>query len=210
MNDDGSQGLAPWLTALASAAPSPGGGAAAALSAAAAAGLISMVCNLTIGKPKYAEHEALMKRVLARAESLRGEALSLADDDAKAFDAVIDAYKLPRSTPEEQGARAAQIEATTVAAAQVPLRAAALAAEIVGMAEQILPGANVNVLSDVAVAAINARAALEASVVNVEVNLAGLKDAAKKATLAAELERFRAPVRSAEAVVKAVRERIAR
>ncbi|HLU26880.1 MAG TPA: cyclodeaminase/cyclohydrolase family protein, partial [Glycomyces sp.] len=62
-----------WLTDLASELPAPGGGAAAGMNAATGAALVSMVCNLTIGKPKYAEHEAVMREALAEAERLRAE-----------------------------------------------------------------------------------------------------------------------------------------
>ena len=57
-----------WLDALASSAPAPGGGAAAALEAAMAAALLEMVCNLTIGKPAYAEHDDTMTSVRDRAD----------------------------------------------------------------------------------------------------------------------------------------------
>src|SRR5213595_3084712 len=64
-----------WLTELASESSAPGGGAAAALNAAVGAALISMVCNLTIGRPRYAEHDESNKHALDAAEALRGVAL---------------------------------------------------------------------------------------------------------------------------------------
>ncbi len=71
-----------FLEALASGEPVPGGGAAAALQAAVGAALVSMVCNLTIGREKYREHEATMVQTLREAEELRGRALGLAAADA--------------------------------------------------------------------------------------------------------------------------------
>ena len=63
--------IEPFLAALASSSATPGGGSAAAIIGAMGAALVSMVCNLTIGKKKYAEVEGEMKDVLAKAEALR-------------------------------------------------------------------------------------------------------------------------------------------
>ena len=82
MNDESIGG---WLDELASSAPAPGGGAAAALETAMAAALVEMFCNLTIGKPAYAEHEATISSVRDRATEIRAEALLLAAEDAAAF-----------------------------------------------------------------------------------------------------------------------------
>ncbi|MFI1991794.1 cyclodeaminase/cyclohydrolase family protein [Actinoplanes sp. NPDC020271] len=202
------QTVGSWLDDLASEAPAPGGGAAAAMNAAVGAGLVAMVCNLTIGKPRYAEHEPLMRRVLASVTDLRAQAVQLAADDAVAFSAVTDAYKLPKDTDADKAARTEAIQAALIGAADVPLRTAAVAAAIIGHAEQIIDGANVNVLSDVAVAAASARAALDSAVINVEINLGAMKDAAQRDSLRTELAKHAAAIDTATAVVSAVRERI--
>jgi methenyltetrahydrofolate cyclohydrolase len=197
-----------WLDELASAAPAPGGGAAAAMLAAVGAALVGMVCNLTIGKPKYAEHEETMLTALVSATELREQSVRLAAEDAVVFGAVSDAYKLPRDTDAEKAERTGAIQVALVGAAGVPLRTAAVAAAIIALAELVLDGANVNVLSDVAVAASSARAALDAAVVNVEINLAALKDQDSRATLRAELDKHALAVAAADRVVAAVRARI--
>src|SRR5262245_57811698 len=79
----------PFLDALASQAATPGGGSAAAIMGAMGAALVSMVCNLTIGKKKYAEVETEMKDVLAKSEALRAKLTGMIEDDVKAFDAVM-------------------------------------------------------------------------------------------------------------------------
>ncbi|MFJ4098481.1 cyclodeaminase/cyclohydrolase family protein [Amycolatopsis japonica] len=204
------QPVGQWLDELASKASTPGGGAGAAMNAAVGAALVSMVCNLTIGKPKYAEHEATMTEALAKAEDLRARALGLAADDAAAFDAVVAAYKLPKATDEEKQARTAAIQAALVGAAEVPLRTAALAAEVIDVAASILEGANTNVISDIAVAASSAKSALESGVVNVEVNLASMADEQLRKETEARLAEFTPAAGRADALVAQVRERLAR
>jgi methenyltetrahydrofolate cyclohydrolase len=197
-----------WLEELASPAPAPGGGAAAAMLAAVGAGLVSMVCNLTIGKPRYAEHEALMQATLDRATELRAEAVSLGAEDAVAFTAVTNAYQLPKDTDEAKAARTEAIQVALAGAAGVPLRTAVVAAEIIKLAHSIMPGANVNVISDVAVAAAAAKAALDSAAVNVEINLAALRDQASRDALRAELDQQLVAGRMADSVVAAVRARV--
>ena len=197
-----------FLAALASEAPAPGGGAAAAVQVALGASLVSMVCNLTIGKPRYAEHEQTMIAARAEADRIRRQALELAEADARAFTAVTDAYKLPKQTDEEKAARSRAIQQALVGAADVPLRTAAAAAEVVELCRRILPGANVNVLSDVAVAAASARAALDSAAINVWVNLASMTDAATREATASRLEAHLAAVEGADEVVRTVGERI--
>jgi formiminotetrahydrofolate cyclodeaminase len=166
-----------------------------------------MVCNLTIGKPRYVAHQETMTAVLARATELRAQALWLAEEDARAFAAVAAAYRLPKETDDDRRARTGAIQAALVEAAGVPLRTAEVSAEIIALARRILDGANVNVISDVAVAASLARAALEAAVVNVEVNLASL--GAGDQGIGTELATHTAALAEAGAIVRDVRERIA-
>jgi len=197
-----------WLTDLASELPAPGGGAAAGMSAAMAAALVSMVCNLTIGKPRFAEHEAVMREVLAEAERLRGEALQLAEDDAEAFSGVVAAYKLPKSSDEEKAARTAAIQAGLVEAAAVPLAVARVSAEVIKLSGRILEGSNPNVISDVAVAASAAKSALESAALNVDINVVAIKDPAERERLASTLnEALQAKVQ-AEAIMQIVAKRI--
>lgn len=202
------QEIGSWLDELASAAPAPGGGAAAAMLAAVGAGLVEMVCNLTIGKPRYAEHEEVMRAALTTATELRMSAGQLAAEDAVAFGAVSQAYRLPKESAEEKAARAQAIQTALVDAADVPLRVAVVAAELIGLADRILAGANVNVISDVAVAASAGRAALDSAVINVEINLSAMSDASGRAFLRGELDRLAPASAVADRVVAAVRHRI--
>src|SRR5437667_3161 len=110
-----------FLDELASNAPAPGGGSAAALAGAIGAALTSMVCNLTVGKKKYAGVEPEIKRVLQTSEELRKRFTALIDKDTDDFNKVMDAYKLPKETGDQQALRAAAIQAATKEAALVPL-----------------------------------------------------------------------------------------
>jgi formiminotetrahydrofolate cyclodeaminase len=199
------QPIGSWLEELGSSAPAPGGGAAAALEVAMAAALVEMVCNLTIGKPAFAEHEALMTEARDRCAVLRVQATGLAAEDADAFTAVIAAYRLPK----EQEGRGSRIQEALVAAADVPRRTAAAASEVLDLAERIVPGANPNVVSDAAAAAGAARGALQAALVNIDANRASITDASLRAELdevAASIER---DLGRADAVFAAARARMA-
>jgi len=197
-----------WLSDLASDSPTPGGGGASALSAAASAALISMVCNLSIGRPRYAEHEQLLTGVLRQATERREFALSLAQADAEVFQTVLAAYKLPRASEPEQRERARAIQSALAAAAEVPLRVAAVAADLIRLAGDIIGRSNPSVLSDVAVAAVLARAALDSAVVNVEVNLAGLDQGEQRSRLAGQLAGHASAAGQADTVVREARARI--
>jgi methenyltetrahydrofolate cyclohydrolase len=174
--------IAGFLDALAAKVPAPGGGATAALHLGQAAALVSMVARYTTG-PRHAEHDALVTAVCDRADSLREKAIRLVDDDMAAFSGVIAAYKLPKSTPAEAEARSAAIAAAALQAAAVPADVADGAAEVIGLAEQLLPVGNPNVISDVAAAAEAARAAATTARVNVEINLSSIADTAVREAL---------------------------
>jgi methenyltetrahydrofolate cyclohydrolase len=206
----GARTVAGYLDELASAAPAPGGGAVAALHAAQAAALVRMVCNLTIGRERFAAAEPTMRRALAAAGALQDQALSLADQDAAAFSAVTAAYRLPKANGEQAAERAAAIQAALRGAADVPLRTAANAAGVVELCGEILDGANPNLVSDVGVAAASAAAAIDAAALNVEINLASIDDRDFVAAAAGALDAHRAAARAAAALVARVQERIAR
>ena len=194
------QTIGGWLDDLASDKPVPGGGAAAALLVATGAALVQMVANLTIGKPRYAVHEPLMIEVRDRAAAIQHESLGLGAEDEAAYLAVIAAYRISKDDP----SRAQTIRTATLEAAKPPLRTARLAAEVIWLAAQIRTGANVNVISDVAVAAASARAALESAAVSAEINLSTAPDPELSAELAAHLS----AAATAEETIAAVRETI--
>jgi len=165
-----------FLDQLASAAPTPGGGSAAALTGAMAAGLISMVCNLTIGKRQYAEFEPEALALRERAEALRAELQALAQADVEAFNRLSVAYKLPRTTDADAATRRAAIQNATKLATEAPLRTARAVADLLPLCAPLARSGNRLLASDVGVALLLIRSAVPAALLNVEINLGGLDD----------------------------------
>ncbi len=198
-----------FLAQLAARVPAPGGGATAGLHAAQAAALVAMVARYS-DSAKFADHAEQITTITATADRLRENALALAEEDAVAFTAVTQAYGLPKGTPDEAAARSGAIARALVAAAHVPAIVVAVAEQVIGLAEQLLPIGNRNVISDVAAAADAARAAATTARVNVEINLGGIKDAATWGELAAVVDTVDELVLRAEKVTAAVRDGLVR
>ena len=166
------------LQELAGASATPGGGGAAAVAGAMGAALVSMVCRLTIGKPRFAHAADELQGVLAEAETLRHRLAELADADAHAFDQVMAAYRLPKGSPQEQAQRHSAIQAALREATQVPLETAEACASVVQSAARIIPKINPSTLSDAGTAVLLAEAGLRAAQINVATNLAAIQDPA--------------------------------
>jgi formiminotetrahydrofolate cyclodeaminase len=184
------QTIQAFLDELASEAPTPGGGGAAALVGATGAALVSMVCNLTIGKEKFASVESSMKDALAKAESLRAQLIGMMAEDEVAFDTVMTAYRLPRNTEEEKAARTAAIQEASKKATLVPLAAARACAEVIDLCRPVAEIGNPNVVSDAGVAVLCAQAGLKSAALNVLINLGAIKDEAFVAQHQAKLDQI--------------------
>ncbi len=145
--------LKQYLDDLAAKLPAPGGGSAAALNAALGASLISMVVNFTLGKPKYAKYEKELKVILEKSEELRNEFLRLVDLDVLAYKSknIRDALN-------------------------IPLMVCRLCCEGVKLCPELITKGNINLISDVAVAAILLESAFQSAYFNVEINLKSLGD----------------------------------
>jgi len=174
---------------LASSSPTPGGGSAAAVTGTIAAALVSMVCNLTLGKKRFAEVEDELRAVLEQAEALRHKLADLADADTHAFDQVMAAYRLPRETDEERVARENAIQAALRQATQTPLETAIACATVVQLTGQVIDKINPSAVSDAGSAALLAEASLRGAQLNVVINLAGIHDAGFVQAKQRELDR---------------------
>lgn len=167
-----------FLGELASASPAPGGGSVAALSGALGAALVSMVCNLTIGRKKYAAVEAEMRGILAQSEALREQLTQLLEADVAAFTQVSEAMKLPRDTEEQKAIRTAQLQTALKHATAVPMRIAEACVKVIDLCKPVAEMGNANAVSDAGVAVLAAESGLRAAALNVMINLAWLDDEA--------------------------------
>jgi len=145
--------LAQYLEDLSAKLPAPGGGSAAAMSAALGASLISMVINFTLGKPKYAKYESKLRQILDKSENLRKEFLDLVDLD-------VAAYKSKNIRD----------------ALDIPFMVARLCFEGIKLCPALIKKGNVNLISDVVVAAVLLESAFASAYYNVEINLKSLND----------------------------------
>ena len=181
------QSVQQFLDALAGNDATPGGGSAAAINGAMGAALVSMVCNLTIGKKKYAEVDAEMRATLEKSEKLRAALTQMVTTDAEAFDKVMAAFGLPRQTDEEKAVRAGAIQNATKEATLVPLAVARSCAEVIALGKPVAEKGNINAASDAGVAVLLAQAGLKGAALNVLINLGSLKDKTFVAEKEAEL-----------------------
>lgn len=177
-----------FLDELASKAPTPGGGSAAAVMGAQAAALVSMVCNITIGKPKYAEVEAEMRALLEKSEALREKLAGMIKADVDVFDRLMATYGLPKDSEEEKAARSAAIQTVLKEATDVPLACARACAEAVDLSRIAADKGNLGVISDAGVAVMAAYAGLKSAALNVYINTGSLKDREFAEAKLAELE----------------------
>ncbi|MGE5681137.1 MAG: cyclodeaminase/cyclohydrolase family protein [Bacillota bacterium] len=173
-----SKTLQEYLDELSSNSPTPGGGNVSALCAALASSLGTMVCNLTIGKKKYADVESEMIEIKVKMDEFKRKFIDLAQKDNQAFDQVMEAFRLPKDTDEEKTARAEKIEEATYKAAEVPAEVINTCAQVVPYIKTIVDKGNKNSLSDAGVAALLLTTAAQGAFLNVLINCSALKNQA--------------------------------
>ncbi len=176
MNEITQQTLSEFLDKLASRDATPGGGSAAAIMGAQSAALTSMVCNLTIGKPQYAEVEADMQALLQKSEQLRQQLTDMIQADVDVFNELMACYRLPKNTEAEKTERSQKIQAVLKQATQVPLDCAKVCAEAIELSQLAAEKGSLGVISDAGVAVMAAYAGLKSAALNVYINIGSLKD----------------------------------
>ena len=165
-----------FLDDLASSKPAPGGGSVSALAGSLGAGLISMVCSLTVGKKKYADVQDDIQNLLGRSEKLRAELEGLIEEDIKVYTELNTTMKMPRETDEEKAARNAAMDTALKAATGVPLKIAEVCVSVMDLCPEAAEKGNSNAVSDVGVGILMAEAGLRSAALNVLINLGYLKD----------------------------------
>jgi len=181
--------LQSWLTEVSAATPTPGGGSVAALMGAFGCALGEMVVSLTVGKEKFKSVEAELAPFAAQFRALQVEFVSLGAEDAKSYEGVLTARRLPKSDSAESSARDAAIQVATAVAADVPLRTAFLAIEALSMLHILAQKGNPNVATDAGAGALACHAAALGAALNVRVNALSIVSQAEREKL---LEQSRA------------------
>jgi len=165
-----------FLSLVAAGTPAPGGGSVAALAGALAAALGRMVANLTAGKKRYADVAPEMRELDATLARLQEELLTLVVRDAESYQGILEARRRPGAAPEEAEARHRAVQEAMREAARVPLATAERTVKVLEFLMHIASVGNESALTDAAVAAAMARAAIQGAAQNVRVNAAGLED----------------------------------
>ncbi len=195
-----------FLAELASGSPAPGGGSVAALSGCLAASLVSMVARLTVGHAGIdMAAQDKMKGALDEATGLMDRLTARIDEDTAAFNRVMEAYRMPKETPELQQVRSQAIQQAMKGAALTPLEVAGECLGTLQLCDEAVAHGNPTALSDAGVATLLAYSGLVGALFNVTSNLAGIKDTEFRGGLSERKERVLA---EASALYEKIRRRL--
>jgi formiminotetrahydrofolate cyclodeaminase len=195
--------VAAFLDRLASKDPTPGGGSAAAIMGAMGAALVSMVCNVSIGKKGLEGVDAELRAIGAESERLRAHLTALIAEDVAVFGELMAAYRLPKAAEAEKAQRAAIIQHALRRATDVPLECARGCAAVIALAQRSADVGFRGVVSDAGVGALAALAALRSAALNVHINAPSIADRSYAAAALAEIDGLVAANRDANETVHA-------
>ncbi len=165
-----------FIEEISSSSPTPGGGSVSAFNGVLATSLGIMVCNLTTGKKKYESVQAEILELKNRLEKSKEKFLELYDEDSKAFDKVMEAFKLPKESEDEKLKRTQAIEDATIFATEVPIKTIETCYETMKDLIRLSQIGNQNSLSDAGVALILIKSCAEGAMLNVMINTKSLND----------------------------------
>ena len=165
-----------FLDKLASKSPEPGGGSVAALTGSLGAGLVSMVCSLTLGKEKYKDVQPQVEALIKESEKLRIEMQDLIQKDTEVYGGLSEVYKMPKNTDAEKAARTAKMQEALKKACQVPFEIGLKSLEVARLAQRAAEIGNVAAVSDAGVAVLLAQACAQSAALNVKINVNSIKD----------------------------------
>ncbi len=160
----------------ASESPAPGGGSISAYLGALGAALAAMVANLSSHKAGWDDRWMEFSDWAVRGQQIKDDLLALVDEDTDAFNRVMDAFGLPRTTPEEKAARSEAIQSATRYATEVPFRTMERACDAFDVIRAMVEHGNPNSVTDAGVGALCTRSAVLGAFLNVKINAAALKD----------------------------------
>jgi glutamate formiminotransferase/formiminotetrahydrofolate cyclodeaminase len=160
-----------------SESPAPGGGSVAAYVGALGVALGTMVANLSSHKRGWDDQWEFFSREAEKGQHLKNTLLQAVDDDTRAFNAILQAFSLPKNSPEEKNHRTRAIQDATVVAIEVPLHVMEVALSSFELLRNMVVKGNPNSITDAGVGALCARTAVQGAYLNVKINAAGLTDA---------------------------------
>jgi glutamate formiminotransferase/formiminotetrahydrofolate cyclodeaminase len=194
---------------LASDTPAPGGGSTAAYAGALGASLGAMVANLSANKRGWEERREYFSAWAVKAQAARKQLLHMVNEDTLAFNALMEAFRMPKASDAEKKLRQHAIEQATLRATMSPLHMMRLANEQFPMLEAMTREGNPNSVSDAGVGAICAFAAVEGGWLNVMINIGGLKDKVKAEALRTDADAILAAAReSKKRIVEVVKSKM--
>jgi glutamate formiminotransferase/formiminotetrahydrofolate cyclodeaminase len=200
-----SMSLRSFANELSMDSPTPGGGSVAALCGALSASLSSMVSSLTVGKKGYEDVARELTSVAIQAQALKDELLGAVDRDTLAFNKVMEALRLPKTTPEQALEKEQTLEAATKEATLVPLEVLEKSAQAVRLARTVAAKGFKSSLSDAGVAGLTGAAAGEGAYYNVLINFPGIKDEKFKIRVRRRADRLKAELdRTGQAIRKTI------
>jgi len=168
--------LVEFADETASESPAPGGGSIAAYAGVMGASLATMVANLSSHKRGWDDRWEEFSKWAEKGQDIKDELLHLVDEDTASFNAIMDAFALPKESDEEKTARSAAIQAATKYAIQVPFRVMEVAHSSFELIKAMAEIGNPNSVTDAGVGALCARTAVLGAHLNVKINAGGLKD----------------------------------
>ncbi len=168
--------LREFANETASESMAPGGGSISAYMGALGVSLAGMVANLSAHKRGWDDRWEEFSEWAIKAQNLKDELLKMVDEDTKAFNGIMAAYGLPKSTDEEKAARQQTIQAATKNAIEVPFKVMKLAYESMSVCKAMVDIGNPNSVTDAGVGALAARSAVMGAFLNVKINTGDLED----------------------------------
>lgn len=199
-----------FVNETASESPAPGGGSVSALCAAIGTGLGAMVANLSADKRGWEDRTEEFSSWAAKAQDIKDQLLYLIDEDTKAFNGIMNAFQLPKSTDQEKAVRSAAIESASVYATEIPFKTMQVAYSAIPCLEYMVNNGNPNSITDAGVGLLCIKTAVRGAYFNVMVNAKGLKNKAQAEGFANEAKTILAKNhQEIDAILEAVEKAVA-
>jgi glutamate formiminotransferase / formiminotetrahydrofolate cyclodeaminase len=197
--------LREFANETASESPAPGGGSIAAYMGSLGISLATMVANLSAHKRGWDQRWKEFSDWAEKGQKIKDELLSLVDEDTNAFNKIMEAFSLPKSSDKEAKTRSEAIQNATKYATEVPLKTMILAYSSLPIIKAMAEIGNPNSISDAGVGALCARSAVIGAYMNVRINAAELKDEVFKKEILAKAEKIKNDsIKEEEAILKII------